>query len=150
MPTEPGVGATVSVRLWMLGLSLIIFCGESGIAWSQATESWVARYDGPGSLEDRAGLLQVDAFGNVYVAGESPGAAGDPDYAVVKYGPDGNLIWVARYNGPGNSSDSPRGISVGQDGSVYVTGSSAGATRSLMASLPRKCKPAYGLKRQAR
>jgi hypothetical protein len=70
-------------------------------------------------------------LGNVYVTGESPGEAGDPDYATIKYDANGNRLWVARYNGPGSSVDSPYGLAVDQNGNVYVTGSSSGVSAGL-------------------
>ncbi|MBI1746683.1 MAG: SBBP repeat-containing protein [Acidobacteria bacterium] len=64
---------------------------------------WVARYHGPGNSGDGASALAVDAEGNVYVTGGSVGVYRVSDYATVKYDAAGNQLWVARYNGPGNS-----------------------------------------------
>ena len=69
----------------------------------------------------------VDAAGNVYVTGESAGAGFDFDYATIKYDPEGNELWVARYNGPGNGSDVASALAVDAAGNVYVTGQSPGA-----------------------
>jgi hypothetical protein len=104
---------------------------------------WVARYNGPGYFDnifhrhhnsDMALAIALDAAGNVYVTGESDGAGGGPDYATVKYDRrTGTQLWVARYEGLGNSSrfhqNIARAIAVDRreddvEGSVYVTGQS--------------------------
>lgn len=84
-------------------------------------EEWVARYDGPGSGDDRASDLCVDAVGNAYVTGGSGG-----NYATIKYDPNGELEWVARYVG-GNGFDAGAALAVDQNGNVCVTGSSRGS-----------------------
>ena len=68
-------------------------------------ELWVARYDGPASSYDEALAMAVDGWGNVYVAGKSDGIGTNQDYATIKYDPDGNELWVARYDGPANGYD---------------------------------------------
>jgi hypothetical protein len=85
---------------------------------------WVARYDGPAHANDHATALAVDGLGQVYVTGESTGIFFD--YATVKYDTNGNQLWVARYNGPGNNDDSAVVVAVDLTGNVYVTGNSVG------------------------
>jgi hypothetical protein len=92
---------------------------------------WVARYDGPGSGSDTAFAIAVDAVGNVYVTGESTGVGTSLDYATIKYGPAGNELWVARYNGPFDFVDRARGIALDGE-SLYVTGSSFGDLRTFL------------------
>ncbi|UOG73184.1 T9SS type A sorting domain-containing protein [Hymenobacter tibetensis] len=91
---------------------------------------WVARYDGlsPSSSrkEDIATALAVDAAGNVYVTGssESESDASKYDYATLKYSPSGEQLWVARYNGPGNSYDLSTDLALDAAGNAYVSGTS--------------------------
>jgi PQQ-like domain/Beta-propeller repeat len=89
-------------------------------------QRWVARYNAA-SGQDRASAITVDQVGNVYVTGISWGGASGFDYATLKYdGLTGAQLWVARYNGPGNYSDSANAIALDADGNVFVTGYSYG------------------------
>ncbi len=85
---------------------------------------WVRRYNGPGNNGDRATSLAVDDSGNVYVTGLSYGLGTYSDYTTIKYAPNGDTLWVRRYNGPGNSYDRANALAVDAAGNVYVTGSS--------------------------
>ena len=85
---------------------------------------WAKRYSGPGHGGDVANALAVDAQGNVYVTGYSTGLSSWEDYATIKYSPNGERLWVRRYNGPGNGWDDARALAVDAQGNVYVTGSS--------------------------
>jgi uncharacterized delta-60 repeat protein len=91
---------------------------------SSGNQLWVARYNGPGNVQDYAYAIAVDASANVYVTGKSDSISGinDYDYATIKYDSSGNELWVARYDGPGNGYDEARAIAVDASGNVYVTG----------------------------
>ena len=89
-------------------------------------ELWVARYNGPESDGDMAYSLRVDSAGNACVTGRSQVDQTNSDVVTVKYDPDGNIVWVARYNGPGDGYDSGWVLRVDGAGNVYVTGSSEG------------------------
>ncbi len=90
-------------------------------------EEWVARYDGPGNDYDWAWAIAVDEAGYVYVTGRSTGDGTSLDYATIKYDPDGNEVWVARYDGPGSSDDWSNSLALDDEGYVYVSGRSFGA-----------------------
>jgi len=86
---------------------------------------WVRRYNGPGNSYDDASALALDTAGNLYVTGSSYGGSGTNfDYATIKYAPNGDTLWVRRYNGPGNGSDGARALALDKAGNVYVTGTS--------------------------
>jgi uncharacterized delta-60 repeat protein len=87
---------------------------------------WTARYNGPGNNSDTPMCIAVDGSGNVFVAGHGTGVGTVYDYTVVKYDPNGNDLWVATYNGTGNSSDYVNGLVVDAAGNAYVTGASWG------------------------
>lgn len=93
---------------------------------SAGTEQWVKRYNGTGSADDEAVAIARDAAGYVYVTGASAGAGTSDDYATVKYSSTGVEQWVARYDGPTNSSDQPTAIAI-DSLTIYVTGKSTGS-----------------------
>ncbi|NQT25147.1 SBBP repeat-containing protein [candidate division KSB1 bacterium] len=94
---------------------------------------WVNRYNGPGDNSDEPVDLKVDELGNVYVTGKSrSGGEQSPfDYLTVKYDTEGNLIWVARYDGTGNGDDYASALGLDAAGNVYVTGTSMGSTTNF-------------------
>ncbi len=98
-------------------------------------EQWVERYNGVGSGNDYASAMAVDASGNVYVTGGSYGTGSDSDYVTVKYDASGNELWVATYNGPGNTSDGTTAVKVDALGNVYVTGASLSDTYAGYATI---------------
>jgi hypothetical protein len=89
---------------------------------------WEAWFNGPGNENDQAFDLVVDEKGAVYVTGHSSsGSVGYSDYTTAKYDRNGNVLWVARYNGPGSATDIALAMAVDEKDNVYVTGLSLGS-----------------------
>lgn len=87
---------------------------------------WIRRYNGPGNDIDVANAISVDENGGIYVTGESYGLNTGRDFATIKYTQSGDVVWVKRYNGPGNGDDEAQAISIDKRGYIYVVGSSVG------------------------
>ncbi|HEX9896328.1 MAG TPA: SBBP repeat-containing protein [Dehalococcoidales bacterium] len=91
---------------------------------NNGVQQWVARYNGTGNRVDIPTDLAIDTSGNVYIAGGSVGIGTYEDFATIKYNNNGVQQWVARYNGPVNSSDGVEALAIDTSGNVYVTGES--------------------------
>jgi outer membrane protein assembly factor BamB len=101
------------------------------VAYNAATGAklWVKRYDGPAKKSDAAWSLALSPDGTkAYVTGGSTGTKSSGDYTTVAYNAaTGAQLWLKRYNGPANSSDSAYSVAVSPDGrKVVVTGASTG------------------------
>jgi len=87
---------------------------------------WSRTYNGPFSNLDRITDMVLDPFGNVIVTGYSWGVGGTYyDYCTIKYSPQGDSLWVRRYNGPGpsgSSTDWAYALDADNVGNIYVTG----------------------------
>ncbi|MHC4388987.1 MAG: SBBP repeat-containing protein, partial [Planctomycetota bacterium] len=118
-----------SISLLVLILAFWLFPVISAQA-DTVTEEWIVRYDGPGHLDDVAEDMVLDSAGNIYVTGRSEGGGTNYDYATIKYDPNGNLLWVSRYNGDANGSDIAYAMTIDADGNIYVTGESTGSDAS--------------------
>jgi len=82
-----------------------------------------------------ATAISVDSANNSYVTGYSPGTNSGNDIVTIKYGPNGNQIWLQRYHGPGSGNDAGNAIAVDNNGNVYVTGyeaTAAGGTEMVL------------------
>ena len=95
-------------------------------------ELWTpARYDGPAKGDDEAVAIAVDGSGNVYVTGRSESAETGYDIATVKYGANGQELWVARHDGSAHAGDAAAAIAVDGDGNILVAGSTEGSESGL-------------------
>jgi hypothetical protein len=91
------------------------------------TQQWAKILDGPLNEEDKAFDVLTDANLNVYVTGRSMGLGGTGEnMRTLKYDSSGNLLWQDTYNGPASGYDDAQQMRLGNSGSLYVTGYSAG------------------------
>ena len=95
---------------------------------TDGNQVWVARYDGPQHETDQARDIAVDPWGNVYVTGQSAQSSspGGDDYVTIKYSPNGEELWTARYDGTNGWTDGANAMALDESGNVYVTGFSSG------------------------
>jgi len=99
---------------------------------SNGDQIWVKTYNGPLNNIDRINSMTIrNNF--LYVTGESLGLTSFLDFLTLKYDPDGNQIWEARYNGSFNRSDRAAEIAIDNGNNVYVTGeTSVGSTTDFV------------------
>ena len=69
-----------------------------------------------------ANAIATDHSNNSYVTGYSAGINGTNNIVTIKYGPNGNQLWLQSYNGLNAGNDSGNAIAVDNSGNVYVTG----------------------------
>ncbi len=85
-------------------------------------EQWTRFYNGPGSGNDRATSLALDAAGNLFVAGYVRKDDHD-EAAVVKYGPDGEEQWAVQIPPEiGDLASYASGVATTPTGGVCVCG----------------------------
>jgi len=88
---------------------------------AQVDTAWVRRYNGTGDANDTARAVAVDSSGNLYVTGNSWNQT-SYDYATLKYAPNGDTVWVRRYDGTADTNDVAYDLAIDWAGNVYVTG----------------------------
>lgn len=83
---------------------------------------WQKTFDGAG-LKDEASKIDIDANGNVYLAGYTEKANGGKDLLIKKYGPSGVEIWERRKQAADiMRAAKANGLEIDDDGNIYVTG----------------------------
>jgi len=90
---------------------------------SDGDATQLARYSGPDNLDDEAQGLFIDGADNMYVTGYTTRKQTSTDLLVLKYNPEGKLVWKATYNNELlDGFDQGNCIALDNEGDVYVTG----------------------------
>jgi cysteine-rich repeat protein len=96
---------------------------------------WADSLDGPGSSDDEAFSVTVDASGNILAAGYISTAKG-ADVWVRKYkdnGPDYSILWTQTYNDTSNEADYAFSVATDLQGNVLVSGAETKVDKQLNA-----------------
>jgi hypothetical protein len=83
---------------------------------------WTNHYPQPPLGSSAATSIAVDILANAYITGYSSSANGTNNIVTIKYGPNGNQLWLQSYNGLNAGNDAGNAIAVDNNGNVYVTG----------------------------
>lgn|GEM_PF-2620325 len=84
---------------------------------------WSYTWNGAGGGKDIPTTLQLDTYGNIYVAGGTEASGGFSDYGILKLSSTGSLLWASYYDHD-DLHDAATKIVINSQ--VFVTGVSAG------------------------
>ncbi len=106
------------LNIALVSLLLTPILDAQGTIGSNWTHTW------GGSGPDVGNAVAADSTGNTYVAGSTSSfGAGGQDVLLIKYDPNGNLLWAKTWGGP--STEFATAVALGTDGGIYVTGVTA-------------------------
>ena len=89
---------------------------------SSGSNAWSVFYPNPGYGTSTANSIAVDSANNCYITGFSQGTNSTNNIVTIKYGSNGNQLWLQSYNGLNAGNDAGNAIAVDKSGNVYVTG----------------------------
>ena len=99
---------------------IFVFSALQLQVFGQSHQQWVAIYNGPQNLNDRANSVAVDKEGNVISAGYADFYPGD--CLVIKYNSSGVEQWFKTFDGSANDDDAFNAVTTDDSGNIYVTG----------------------------
>lgn len=116
-----------SARARMLGASILAASTVAAAvpALAELSPQWIARLPVGAALSAGLAGMVVDEAGVSYVTGTS-GPSSNTDITTAAFAADGSLLWSDTFDGPESWHDQARGIALGSDGVLYVTGNTPG------------------------
>jgi hypothetical protein len=106
--------------------ALLALFAAAGAARADLNLEWVSAIPSGTSLSAGLRAFVVDPAGVSYATGTG-GSSSNTDVLTAAFGPDGTLLWSQVYNGPGDWHDQARGIALGPNGVLWVTGNTPDA-----------------------
>src|ERR1700733_14335468 len=111
---------TLILRWTVVALFLMV-CND---CTAQIQQAWVARYNnGISNGTNQAVKMALDAAGNIYVTGFSQNSNSQLGYVTIKYAPNGNQLWVTRYDSTSYTEAKPVAMALDSNNNIFVTGS---------------------------
>jgi hypothetical protein len=102
---------------------VVLFLMACNDGTAQIQQAWVARYNnGITNGTNQAVKIVLDSIGNIYVTGFSQNTNSNLGYATIKFAPNGNEVWVARYDSTNYATATPTAIALDNSNNVLVTG----------------------------
>ncbi|MFZ1322997.1 MAG: SBBP repeat-containing protein [Ignavibacteria bacterium] len=101
---------------------LIYFAFIIRNGFTQPVEEWTQRYNGSANSFDIVSKMLLDNDNNVYIFGSSSETGSGTDFLIIKYSPEGKIIWTDFFNGSGNSFDHINSACLDNSGNIYVAG----------------------------
>lgn len=89
---------------------------------ADGTRSFVRGHDAPDGPVHRARAVTIDTDGGAIVAGDGDAPDGTPGQVLVKYGPDGDVVWDQRWSPPSGGNGRALDVAVSPGGGVAVVG----------------------------
>jgi hypothetical protein len=85
-------------------------------------EQWRRIEAGIGNTDDQPVAIRTDAAGNAVVVGyvQPADVSGPHDIRVIKYDPQGNVLWRADYSDTAISDEFPNDMAIDATGNIYV------------------------------
>jgi hypothetical protein len=122
-PKKRNVDSMCSLRSLRLKSFPILFIFVVISASAQIQQAWVARYNnGITNGTHQAVKMALDSVGNIYVTGFSQNTNSQLGYVTIKYAPNGNQLWAARFDSNGYPSATPSGLVLDYGNNTIVTG----------------------------
>ena len=97
---------------------------SSSLCHAQLSLAWARQYNGTLNTVDWMADMVVDKAGNTYVCGTT-NVNLDPtssDIVLLKYSPNGVLLWQRSFDGEARGQDTGFGLALGVNGQVFVVG----------------------------
>lgn len=111
----------VSSRTLIPALALLLIGGIGRGAAAELSPEWISRLQVGMALSAGVAGMVVDADGVSYITGTS-GSTSNTDITTASFATDGTLLWSHVFDGPESWHDQARGLTLGSDGILYVTG----------------------------
>ncbi len=125
-----GIAVTRAGAVFVAGVSTGVTSARDAVVLKYGTGgtlAWRRSFSSAGTYDDEFDGIALLSGGDVALTGfTSPGGA--QDVLTARLSPGGHTRWSHTYNGPDNLADQGAFVTGGPGGSVYVAGTSDGAT----------------------